>query len=110
MNAASHLPLGVEEVIDCLNERWGVSYDLQIVVRNKSLYLQVMWAYLEQQSFPLDEKSYKIHLLEVLEIVNRLGLAEEVRKWLASTSEKPRTGKAVSLRLDAPGLKGEFVL
>ena len=49
-------PLTVDEVIDLLRERWQASYDMQLVVRRKRMYLQVMWAYLEQQSFPLNEE------------------------------------------------------
>lgn len=45
-------PLRVEELISCLRQRWKATYDLQLVVRRQRLYLQVMWAYLEQQSFP----------------------------------------------------------
>ena len=40
-------------MIGCLQQRWQASYDLQLVVRRGRLYLQVMWAYLEQQSFPM---------------------------------------------------------
>ena len=70
-----------------------------------------MWAYLEQQSFPLDEGQYRSHLLEILEIVNRIGLSNEVRKWLVTTPKKPRPGKAVSLKLEAAeNLLDEFVV
>ena len=55
-------PLTVDEVIDLLRERWQASYDMQLVVRRKRMYLQVMWAYLEQQSFPLNEEEYRTHL------------------------------------------------
>ena len=103
-------PLIVDEVIACLKKRWDVSYDLQLVVRSKRLYLQVMWAYLEQQSFPLDEATYKLHIAEVLEVVNRLGLSEEVRSWLANTPKRPRVGKALSLPLVADQYLDEFVL
>ena len=103
-------PLTVEEVMRCLRSRWNATYDLQLVVRQKRLYLQMMWAYLEQQSFPLDEESYKIHLNEILEIINRLGLSDFVREWLATTPRKPRLGRAISLPLNADGLLGEFVL
>ena len=65
-------PLTVDEVIDLLRERWQASYDMQLVVRRKRMYLQVMWAYLEQQSFPLNEEEYRTHLAQVLDVVNRL--------------------------------------
>ncbi len=103
-------PLSAEEVIECLRARWKVTYDLQLVVREDRLYLQMMWAYLEQQSFPLDEEAYSIHLNEVLEVINRLGLASLVRDWLATTPKKPRLGKAITLPLKGSGCLEEFVL
>ena len=103
-------PLGVEELITCLRQRWRATYDLQLVVRRQRLYLQVMWAYLEQQSFPMDEAAYRVHVAEVLDVVNRLGLAAEVRCWLASTRDKPRLGKALSLHLEAAGPESESLL
>mgnify|MGYP002818542241 CR=1 FL=1 len=103
-------PLSVEEVIACLRQRWRATYDLQLVVRRQRLYLQVMWAYLEQQSFPMDEIAYREHLAEVLDVVNRLGLASEVRDWLGSTRDKPRLGKALSLQLQAQGPEAQTLL
>ena len=104
------LPLAVDEVIDCLRFRWEVTYELRLVVRRNCLYLQVMWGYLEQQSFPLDERTYRNNLGELLEVVNRLGLASQVRDWLFSTPKKPRIGRALSLKLQADGLLEEFVV
>ena len=103
-------PLGVEELIACLRQRWRATYDLQLVVRRRRLYLQVMWAYLEQQSFPMDLEAYRQHLGEVLDVVNRLGLAGEVRQWLGSTRDKPRLGKALSLPLEATGPEAEALI
>ncbi len=103
-------PLGVDDLIACLRERWHATYDLQLVVRRQRLYLQVMWAYLEQQSFPMDESTYRIHIAEVLDVVNRLGLAGEVRHWLATTRDKPRLGKALSFQLQAKGPEAEGLL
>ena len=103
-------PLSVEEVISCLRQRWRATYDLQLVVRRDRLYLQVMWAYLEQQSFPMDESTYREHIADVLDVVNRLGLAAEVRDWLATTRDKPRLGKALSLHLNARGDAADSLL
>ena len=103
-------PLGVEELIGCLRQRWRATYDLQLVVRRQRLYLQVMWAYLEQQSFPMDESAYREHIAEVLDVVNRLGLAEEVRRWLWDTRDKPRLGKALSLHLEVEGPEARNLL
>ena len=103
-------PLTVEELIGCLRQRWRATYDLQLVVRRQRLYLQVMWAYLEQQSFPMDEVTYRAHIAEVLDVVNRLGLAAEVRRWITTTRDKPRLGKALSLQLQAEGPAAQSLL
>ena len=102
--------LSVEEVISCLRQRWRATYDLQLVVRRDRLYLQVMWAYLEQQSFPMDEFTYREHIADVLDVVNRLGLAAEAREWLATTRDKPRLGKALSLHLNVRGDAADSLL
>ena len=105
-------PLCVEEVVHSLRKHWGATYDIQLVTRKDRLYFQVMWAHLEQQSFPMDEDSYRIHINDVLEVVNRLGLAEDVRIWLRKAIKKPRVGRAVSLPLKGArtGCLEEFVL
>ena len=103
-------PLTVDEVIGCLQRRWQASYDLQLVVRRKRLYLQVMWAYLEQQSFPLDEAAYREHIAQVIDVVNRLAQADAVREWLATTRDRPRLGKALSLPLQGAERLEEFLL
>ena len=103
-------PLTVDEVIDLLQERWQASYDMQLVVRRKRMYLQVMWAYLEQQSFPLNEEEYRTHLAQVVDVVNRLGQAGAVRSWLTDTRDRPRLGKALSLQLQGEGRLEEFLV
>ena len=104
------LPLEVDEVVNCLRSRWKATYDIKLVVRSKTLYLQVMWAYLEQQSFPLTEGMYRENLGKVVDVVNRLGQAHIVRQWLLTTDKKPRVGKALSLKIDSIEGIDEFVL
>ena len=70
----------------------------------------MMWGYLEQQSFPLDEESYQIHLNNTLEIINRLGLADLVREWIKTVDSKPRLGRALTLFLPAENGLDEFIL
>ena len=103
-------PLTFNEVINCFKERWGVSYDLKLIVRKNSIYLQIMWAYLEQQSFPLDEVSYKANLNKTLEIVNRVGQAKLLRVWLQNVEGKPRLGTALTLSLEVDDRLDEFIL
>ena len=74
------------------------------------MYIQMMWGYLEQKSFPLDEDSYKFKLNSILEIVNRVGQAELLRHWLRNVEGKPRLGRALTLPLKLDQRLEEFVL
>lgn len=109
--ASPFTPLTAEEVLAILRDRWQASYDLQLIQRRGRLYLQVMWAYLEQQSFPLSPEAYRDKLEELVGTLNGLGVAEQVRQWLTSTSDKPRLGRAMGLALELPPERAsEFLL
>ena len=103
-------PLEVEEVMRFLQKRWGVTYELKLLVKGKSLFLQMMWGFLEQQSFPLSEEKYREELAKIIEIVNRLNQSLEVRSWLLHLNGKPRVGRALSLPLRADERLEEFLL
>ena len=104
-------PLATAEILETLRARWQASYDLQLTSRRGRLYLQVMWAYLEQQSFPLDAEQYAAKLDELVATLNGLGVAAQVREWLTTTTDKPRLGKAMTLPLELPeGRASEFLL
>ena len=55
-------PLVVEEIIYYLVNRWGKKYDFRLFTRKNNLYFQMMWKFLEQESFPLTEEEYKTSL------------------------------------------------
>ncbi|MFQ6537527.1 MULTISPECIES: DUF3067 family protein [Aphanothece] len=104
-------PLTSEELITLLRARWQASYDLQLVQRRGRFYLQVMWAYLEQQSFPLTPEAYGAKLEELAGLLNGLGVAGQVRHWLSTTAERPRLGRAMGLALELPPERAsEFLL
>ncbi|MFM7732587.1 MAG: DUF3067 family protein [Cyanobium sp.] len=104
-------PLGAAEVVALLRSRWQASYDVQLIVRRGRIYLQVMWGYLEQQSFPMSAEEYQQHLEELVATLNGLGVADQVRQWLRTTRDRPRLGRALSLALEIPeGRRSEFLL
>jgi len=82
-----------------LQQRWGASYDVHLIQRQRRIYLQIMWGYLEQQSFPMDEPTYLDRLGVLVETINQMDKAEAVRTWLQTTGDRPRMGKALSLPL-----------
>ena len=99
----SDAPLSSAEVLEILRQRWQASYDLQLIVRRGRLYLQVMWGYLEQQSFPMTA--------EALHGQARGTGGQSQWPWgggarcapgCCTTSDKPRLGKAMTLPLELP--------
>ena len=107
---SSSSPLEVEEVIQCLRRRWGVTYDLRLLIKKDRIYLQMMWGFVEQQSFPMNEETFKEHLNRTLEIINRGGQSDFVRNWLENVQAKPRLGKAITLPLPIDQRMEEFLL
>lgn len=92
-------PLTTAEVRALLQQRWGASYDVHLIQRQQRVYLQIMWGYLEQLSFPLDEPTYLARLAALVETINQMGKGDAVRTWLRTTTDRPRLGKALSLTL-----------
>ncbi len=103
-------PISVDEVVDCLRKRWLVSYQLRLFRRGGFIYLQMMWGYLEQKSFPLTEEEYMNSLAHIIEIINRGGLAYQVRNWLNHEKSKPRVGRAITLQMVIDEKMKEFLL
>ena len=103
-------PLEVEEIIYYLVNRWGKQYDFRLFTRRNNLYLQMMWKFLEQKSFPLTELEYKESLAEKIEVLNRGGYSEDVRLWLQTVNSKPRLGRALSLQLKINERMKEFLI
>tara|TARA_Y100000589_G_scaffold47019_1_gene39452 strand:+ start:714 stop:1031 length:318 start_codon:yes stop_codon:yes gene_type:complete len=103
-------PLEVEEIIYYLVNRWGRKYDFKLFKRANFLYFQMMWKYLEQESFPMSETEYKESIAAKIEVLNRGGYSDEVRKWLQTVKLKPRLGRAVSLQLEINEKMREFLL
>ena len=103
-------PLVLEEIIYYLINRWGKRYDFRLFKRKNFLYFQMMWKFLEQESFPLSEEEYEKSLSEKIEILNRCGYSDEVRNWLKTVNSRPRLGRAVSLQLRVNERMKEFLI
>jgi len=70
-----------EELVQLIKDKWGARYDCRITRRRDGLgklrfYLQVMWKFLEQKSFPLSEEEYYEQLDAVASLVTEWGLAD----------------------------------
>ncbi|MEM7727576.1 MAG: DUF3067 family protein [Cyanobacteria bacterium P01_A01_bin.45] len=89
-----------KELHQLILNKWGRSFDVQLRRTQGKIFMQVMWKYLEQASFPLSESEYLEHLDNVAGYVGSLGGGKQVETYIKDTKERPRLGKAVSIPLD----------
>lgn len=90
--------------------KWGRSYDIQLRRTQGKIFVQVMWKYLEQASFPMTEAEYLAHLEAIAGYLHGWGAVEQVRDYIQETRERPRQGKAVSIPLDLGERASEWLL
>ncbi|QOV22270.1 DUF3067 family protein [Anabaenopsis elenkinii] len=93
-----------------LLDKWGYSYDVQFRRTKGKIFLQIMWKYLEQASFPLSEAEYQEHLDSIANYLHALGGAVQVQTFINQTRERPRLGKAVSIPLDLGERASEWMV
>lgn len=99
-----------QELREIIITKWGYSYDVQMRKTPNKIYLQVMWKYQEQASFPLSEIDYLAHLDTIGSYLVAMGSVEQVQKFIDKTTERPRLGKAVSILLDLGDRTSEWIL
>jgi Domain of unknown function (DUF3067) len=99
-----------KELREIIVTKWGYSYDLQIRRTPDRIFLQVMWKYQEQASFPRSEADYLAHLDMIGSYLAGMGSVAQVQKFIATTTEKPRQGKAVSILLNLGNRASEWIV
>lgn len=99
-----------QELHQLLLDKWGYSYDVQLRRTQGKIFLQVMWKYLEQASFPMSETEYREHLDNVANYLHALGGTAQVKTFIAQTRDRPRLGKAVSIPLDLGERASEWII
>lgn len=99
-----------EELHRLILDKWGQSFDVQIRRIQDRVFVQIMWRFLEQASFPLSEAEYLERLDAVAEYINAWGSAGHVTTFISSTNERPRLGKAVSIPVQLGERASEWIL
>jgi hypothetical protein len=99
-----------QELRQLLLDKWGRSYDIQLRRIKGQIFVQVMWKYLEQASFPLSEDEYVAHLNVIADYLQAWGGVSQVKSYLEKTRDHPRLGKAVSIPLDLGERASEWIL
>ncbi len=99
-----------EDFQELLINKWGYSFDVQIRKTPTKVFFQVMWRYLEQVSFPMDEEAYLAHLKDIVMYLEAMGCLTQVQAAIEQTTERPRLGKAVSIPIDLGRRASEWLL
>ena len=99
-----------DQLHQLLLEKWGCSYDMQLRRIKGKIYVQVMWKYLEQASFPLSEQQYRENLQAIASYINGWNGVDQFQSYIEKTKERPRLGKAVSIQLDLGERSSEWIL
>jgi hypothetical protein len=99
-----------QDLRQLLIDKWGFSYDIQIRRTQGKVFVQIMWRYQEQVSFPLSEAEYLDHLDRVVNYLAAWNAIEQVRSFVETTREKPRLGKAVNIPIDLGDRASEWLL
>jgi Domain of unknown function (DUF3067) len=99
-----------KELRQLLIEKWGQSYDVQFRRTQGKIFLQIMWKYFGQASFPLTETDYQDHLDSISNYLHGLGGTEQVKRFINETKERPRLGKAVSIPIELGERASEWIV
>ncbi|PNH01951.1 hypothetical protein TSOC_012108 [Tetrabaena socialis] len=87
--ASTKVVISGKELRSLVLQKWGRSYEVRLCRLQGKMYLQVMWKFLEQASFPLSEPEYMEQLNAVAEYLNEWGVAETVRQGIMAARRPP---------------------
>jgi hypothetical protein len=99
-----------EELQQLLQQKWGYSYDIQLRRARGKFFVQVMWKYLEQASFPLSQQEYLEHLNAILSYIEAWGSVEQVQEYIKKTRDRPRLGRPVCIPIDLGDRASEWII
>jgi hypothetical protein len=98
------------ELRELLVQKWGHPYDLQLRKVQDKIYIQVMWRYLGQASFPKSDAEYMGHLEAIATYINAWDCQAYVQQFIAETRDRPRLGKAVNIPIELGDRTSEWIL
>mmetsp|Transcript_1472 Transcript_1472/g.1548 ORF Transcript_1472/g.1548 Transcript_1472/m.1548 type:complete len:188 (-) Transcript_1472:170-733(-) len=100
--------LGGRQFLEIIIRKWGVPYDITIKKAavfgegSGNVYINVMWRYFGQKSFPNSEREYLENLEAIGRYITALGKVEEFKNKIKASRKRPNAyfGYAVSFPLD----------
>ena len=100
--------LGGRELLDLIIKKWGVAYDVQLRKNtpfgegSANIYVNIMWRYFGQKSFPMDEREYLEHLEAIGRYITAIDKVSEFKEYVAQSRKRPNSyfGYAVGIPLN----------
>lgn len=99
-----------EELHQLILQKWGYSFDVQLRRVKGKIFVQVMWRYLEQASFPLTPVEYIEHLNAIVSYLEAWGSVAQVKDFIEQTRDRPRLGKAVNIPVNLGDRASEWII
>lgn len=99
-----------EELQQLIKAKWGYSFDVQLRKVKGKIFVQIMWKYLEQASFPLSPPEYLEHLNAIVSYLEAWGSVAQVTEFIEQTRDRPRLGKAVSIPVNLGDRASEWII
>ena len=102
--------LGGRELLEIIIKKWGVAYDVQLRKAapfgkgSENIYVNIMWRYFGQKSFPMQEKEYLEHLEAIARYITAVGKVKHFKEKVQECRKRPNSyfGYAVPFPLDVP--------
>lgn len=105
------------QMLELIVKKWGVAYDVQLR-KNKpfgdasaNIYINIMWKYYGQVSFPMKEQEYLEHLEAIARYLRAIKKVDHFKEKVAESKKRPNAyfGYAVGIPLDVdPDTADEF--
>lgn len=97
-----------QDLLQLIVKKWGVAYDLQLRKSkpfgeaSKNIYINVMWRYYGQRSFPMSERQYMEHLEAITRYLSAIDRVEHFKEKVDESRKRPNAyfGYAVGIPLD----------
>lgn len=79
----------MQELRELVFEQWGKNYEVRLVQRMGRTFVHVMWAHLEQKSFPMTDEEYQMQMDAVAELCAVWGMSDVVRQGIRAATRHP---------------------
>jgi hypothetical protein len=106
---------GARDMLELIIKKWGVAYDVQLRKNTPfgegsgNIYVNIMWRYFGQKSFPMDEREYLEHLEALCRYMKSIDRIDQFKQKVAESRKRPNSyfGYAVSIPLDVDPLTAD---